>query len=304
MLSSKHHRIAAACLLITLAGFASVVVAATEFDRIDLPHLNPLKPESLCGIRDSMQDVELYDGTLGVSKEFVSENARSTVRFRWPDDQKIIDEGYVPGTVAGMGWCTGTLVHEAMVLTAAHCFDALNDDAGRTTPFRYGNDGKPRLSDPRELAKLQLVDIGYQRDPSRQVREPMTFQVKRLVEHRPGANHLDFAIVELEKDADGKLAGDYAAPSPVAPRTVVSGEPIVIFQHPDGKPKMVEAGTVKAVNGGEIRYDDVDTWGGSSGAAIMSAEGDVIGVHLAGNCQVSHNEGISAQAIAEVSDEL
>jgi Trypsin len=147
--------------------------------------------ESICGLKDDSQDVELYDGSAGPSRQFVMARQPATAQIQWNDDlrKRFSGSGDDPGDVQGARWCTGTLIQDNLLLTAGHCFDAVSADW--SLPKRAH---KPLA--PAELATLMHVNFNYQIDAgTRQIRVPTSYPILRLVEHRLGG--LDYAIVEL-----------------------------------------------------------------------------------------------------------
>ena len=77
--------------------------------------------ESICGASDDSQPVEQYDGTLGVAQAFVNAHQRPVGQLQWNANLGTIYTN--PGNVAGVRWCTGTLLPNGLFLTAGHCFD-------------------------------------------------------------------------------------------------------------------------------------------------------------------------------------
>ncbi|MFK3967943.1 trypsin-like serine peptidase [Ensifer adhaerens] len=261
----------------------------------------PMSPETLCGPINTMEDVETYDGGLGVSVEYVRSNEVSTVRFQWIDEVSIKERGYSPGSVGGIGWCTGTLIAPNKVLTAGHCFDAWAD----STPFRFDSSGAVVTPKREELAQLQVINLNFQLDAATHtVREPRSFAVTKILEAPTGTGALDYAIVEIAPDASGQLPGMIAAPAEMDIREPSVGERIAAFQHPNGEPKKVEAGTVLNYDQPILYYSDLDTSGGSSGAGIFDDDGQLIGMHVSGFCEIHANEGLSLNAIAVASNEF
>lgn len=288
-----------------LPGEAAVAQDAAR--RYGLPFPPGIDPETVCGEADDLQDVERYDGSLGVSRDYVSTHLASTVQLQWREEGAIMADlpNHSPGTVGGEPWCTGTLVSASAVLTAGHCFQPQDGLSGWTTPFAFDASGRTVFTPPAELAKLQVVHFGYQRNAATGgIRLPRTFAIQRLVEHVVDPAGLDYALVELAPDQDGKLPGDFVTPARLAVRDVVPGETLAIIQHPQGEPKKIGAGTAQDVAEPFIYYNDIDTWGASSGAGVRDDNGDVVGVHIRGDCAASANSGVSALAISEVSDAL
>lgn len=266
---------------------------------------NRHREESLCG-PDSTQDVELYDGKLGPSQDFVRERYPAVGQVQWNADlaAKFNKPGDVPGNVSDVRWCTGTLIAKDLFLTAGHCFDPKS--GGWITPGRMV-DGAVKKLEPRELAPLMHVNFNYQLDGKlRTVRDSVVYPVTQLLEYREGPDKLDFGIVRLGPGIDGKLPGERFSigkidasdptPTPIAMLTII--------QHPDGKPKRIAAGKKIRYDRGEVLYGDVDTEGGSSGSGLLAQGGAIVGVHTNGGCEADdsgENFGVSAFAISRVS---
>lgn len=273
--------------------------------RPDLPFPPGVTVESQCGSVDDLQDVELYDGSLGVSKQYVALNEPSTVQFQWLPEaiMKTKLPGHTMGNVAGVRWCSGTRISDRLVITAGHCFDVQNGQHGWVSPFANGADGLPVFANPRVLATLQQVNFRYQvNGVTGAIRTAQSYPIVSLVEHRLGG--LDYAIVELGVGSDGKLpAEDRFKPVKPLTRNPNDLESVAILQHPNGEPKKVEAGTVSQTVGSDVQYKDVDTHPGSSGSGIREANGDLIGVHTDGGCGQNSgaNHGVTTKSISAVS---
>ena len=292
--------------------FLEVLTAAEKpkvAERPALPFPPGVTVESQCGAVDDLQDVELYDGALNVSKEYVAANEPSTVQLQWLDEASIRSrlKDHFPGNISGERWCTGTLITDRLVLTAGHCFDVQKGEFTWITPFELDQAGKAKYADSSVLAQLQVANFGFQVDRNTgAVRIPDVYPVVSLVEYRLGG--LDYAIVELGKNAGGHLPGERIAPAVVVGEIPKIEEILGIIQHPQGLPKKVGAGHLLSSIDQSIYYNDIDTWGGSSGSGVRNPDGKIIGVHTNGGCELGSNtganRGVDINAIIAVSNSL
>ncbi|WP_250435491.1 serine protease [Caballeronia sp. ATUFL_F2_KS9A] len=256
--------------------------------------------ESQCGPLDDSQDVEFYDGTRGPSAKFVSDHEKAVVLIKWIDDVKgRIGPDGDPGNVAGVRWCSGTLIAPSKVLTARHCTDI---DSGSWRTPRVNGTALP----PEKLATLMEIEFNYQLDRATgELRTPVSYPVVALIERGNEQNKLDYAILEVGPGANGKLPG---STFPIA-KTVTSetalkaADRLTVIQHPLGKPKRIDAGIGIERNPSEITYSDIDTLGGSSGAGVLDQNGQLVAVHIEGGCNANGgaNVGVTMSAIAKSS---
>ncbi|HEX6095368.1 MAG TPA: trypsin-like peptidase domain-containing protein [Thermoanaerobaculia bacterium] len=241
--------------------------------------------ESVCGSRDDSQDVELYDGTLGVTREFVMKHQSPVGLLQWLDNlgERFDGPGETPGNVSGVRWGTGALIQQGLskdlFLTAGHSFDG--EGNGWRRPSRNG-----RPVPARELATSMRVLFNFQVDGQsnpRVVRPGESFPVVELLEHR--LSGLDYAIVRLGPNAAGQLPGDVHGTLRMALEDIEEMRTMLcVIQHPGGAPKRVEAGPMTRNVAGRIEYKDLDTLGVSSGAPVLSPAGEIVGVHTNGGC--------------------
>ncbi len=257
----------------------------------------------ICGNADDSQNVELYDGTLGVSIDFVNRCSPPVGQIQWLDDlpQRFTEHGSSPGDVNGVRWASGVLTSETLFLTTGHSFD-----------LSQVNDWQPprrnwQVINAYETATLMQVNFNYQINAATGfVREADGFPIIRLLEIQRGG--LDYAIAELGRNTNGEIPGRKYGYLPVAQQdSSTPGATLCVIQHPNGNPKMIEAGPLLSNTGGQIRYDSIDTRGGSSGSPVISTSGEIVGIHSNGGCTDrpgSFNFGVAIGAIRRASSIL
>lgn len=276
-------------------------VLAHRIELLDA-ELSLFAAESICGAADDAQDVELYDGLLGVSTDFVRHFSPPVGQLQWLGNLKSIFGGTKesPGNVSGARWGSGALIGPDLFVSAGHCFD--RGGGGWVRPQRNG----VTISEG-EIATLMKVNFNFQLDgASNALRPEDSYPVVRLLEYRQG--QLDYAIVQLGRNQQGEVPGEKYGTLVVAGDDLMNeGAMLCVIQHPNGKPKQVEAGPLLSNVGGQISYDSIDTLGGSSGSAVLNGEtGEVIGVHTNGGCSAfsGANHGVAIGAIRKFSSIL
>lgn len=247
--------------------------------------------EAICGGVDNSQPVEQYNGTLGVTTAFVNAHQARVGNLQWNSNLAAIYNS--AGNVSGVRWCTGTLISNNLLLTAGHCFDQMPDDW--TLPLINGT---TNIIPPTEIARNMHVNFNYQDDPNGNPRPEQEFAILELLEYR--LNGLDYAIV--------RLAGNPGATfgfTTISPNDASVGNMLCLIQHPQGVPKRIEAGPLTEFQGNFVRYNDIDTLGGSSGSGILlSPTGTIVGVHTNGGCDnvaFGHNHGVRIASIIAAS---
>jgi hypothetical protein len=232
-----------------------------------------------CGL-DNSQDVELYNGDLGVSIEFLAAHHSAVGNLRW-NGATLLEQRYEsPGTVASWRWCSGTLISEDLFLTAGHCFEQ-RPGSGHEVPKINGTQNPiPRT----EIATNMNVNFGYQVSKSGQDQRGESFPVVELVEDGY-LSGFDYAIVRL----DGTPGLIYGVAKVAATEPAV-GDLIIIFGRPLGSPKRIYVGPVSALQDHQIFYDTIAINFGSSGSGILLApDGPIVGVHTTSGCTEAGN---------------
>ena len=255
--------------------------------------------ESICGPVDRSQDVEMYDGNGGPTREFVSLHQPAVAQIQWVDDiAQRLGAGGDPGNVAGVRWCSGTLISPSRFLTAGHCVEVHTDD-GWVTPTMKGTSLAPG-----RLAPLMRLNFNYQVDPATgNPRAATTYPVVKLLEHAKGG--LDYAVLEVGPNQSGELPSKRFPPAKMvtSKAALMAAKMLTVIQHPNGVPKRIAGGVGVGLASSSITYSDVDTLGGSSGSGVLDQDGNVIAVHNLGGCSVNggSNSGVTLSAISKVS---
>lgn len=249
--------------------------------------------QSICGPTSELRDVELYDGGFGLSTAFVNRHRLAVGLLKWRGDlyDRYREQS---GTVAGWGWCTGTLIDDDLFLTAGHCLDNSN-----TAHYRlpHEKDGTPL--DPPEIAREFEVQFRYE-TPARSVADSYgsVVGVARLEEY--SRTNPDYALLRLSGPA-----GLNNGVARISPTDSQPGWRIALLQHPRAEPMQVASGPVARLLGPKITYDSIDTLDGSSGAGILDAvTGKLVGIHTNGGCTHEgdgENYGVTIGALATAS---
>lgn len=117
----------------------------------------------------------------------------------------------------------------------------------------------------------------------------------QVVEH---SAEPDYALIVIDAEIDFDVV-----PTPISTEITRA---LAIIQHPRGRTKVIAEGQFTEGRDGMIHYADLDTLVGGSGAGILNASGDLIGIHTGGDCSVDGgtNYGWSIASIIEHSELL
>lgn len=251
-----------------------------------------------CFKTNDCQDVELYDGTLGVTKDFVTKFSPQVGKLKWKNNlpQLLAPRGILPGNVNDTSWGTGALISDKYFITAGHCFDA--KDKALTLPSKNGV-----ILPSTELAKLMEVTFNYQKNQSGGMEVAKTFEIDSLMEYKLG--DVDYAIVRLKPNYENKQPGSIYGYFTVSLALVNTNETLCVIQHPEGEPKKIEAGPLTIIQDEFLGYNDIDTYSRSSGSPVLSySKKALIGVHVKGGCDnkyFKYNSAIPVTRLFQVS---
>lgn len=255
------------------------------------------KMATQCSRNGETVDICNYGNGLIVPQQFVKEKAIPVGMLEWnrsfgnyfgPDDY----DGGLQGRAIG----TGGLVGVDLYLTAAHCFRPEVNSG--ILPMKNNRD---RTS--QEMAPLMNVVFNFQKISSHSdvIRDSLSFPVLGIVEIDKA---VDYAIVRLGA-RNGKMPGEIHGYFKTVPTTYVNKKDTVsIIQHMEGGPKRVQCGVLFDCDDSLLYYNNIDTYGGSSGAPVINyATGMVEGVHVDGNCymQEGSNKAVKIQRIKRIS---
>lgn len=155
---------------------------------------------------------------------------------------------------------TGFLVSPWLLLTNNHVLADPATAEGSAVTFRYVEDGRSRISRSQEAS----LDPG------------------RCFVTSPPAE-LDYTLVAVSAQAGGKAPGKVFGSIPMRGATgkILSGHPVNIIQHPDGRPREIAVRNNLLIGVDDARYltYETDSEPGSSGAPVLSDAWELVALH-------------------------
>lgn len=230
-------------------------------DRLDLVDvLNPQQRELAHSTVALMSKSDLQQNASGVI-DIASESLQSY--FSVCSSEPFADQ-------PSGAFCSGSLIGKNLILTAGHCVKSQAACNGTRFVFDYAITEKGKY-------------------PT-QTKEENVYACKTLLYREEVGSGADFAIIELDREVEGrtplKLADRSEAEAP-------NGTSVLIIGHPSGLPTKVDGG-------GKVRDNSkngyfvatTDSYGGNSGSAVFSLEsGEIEGVLVRGEADFVWQNG-------------
>ena len=173
------------------------------------------------------------------------------------------------------GRCTASLIKNDLILTNRHCHNATSTGMTFTLDF-VDSDKSTWTVIPVHLNPLELGS---------------------------SVEKEDYAVFRLKRPAPSRYGTILLNPQPL-----FSDLPLIVIQHPSGRPKMVAEASCTLIeedmDSGRIEHS-CDTERGSSGAPVMeAASGQVVALHQASLKSRPVNVGLSMRRLVEASSLL
>jgi V8-like Glu-specific endopeptidase len=202
-----------------------------------------------CTGRDSVALIDKGDLTVVGNQVLVTAQTLQQYRNLCPD-QRFLSQPTA-------GFCSGTLIGPREVLTAGHCMTNKRDCRNTRFVFGYAWNGS-------SLQQISTDDV---------------YSCSRILVRQASA--VDFAIIELDRDATGSAVPQEVETNAAA---LPVDTPLVVEGYPTGIPcKNDDGGWVRENRASSLDYfvANLDTFGGNSGSAVW-AGGKVVGILVRG----------------------
>jgi hypothetical protein len=228
-------------------------------------------------------------------------------RERMAQVERCVCRVEIDGNAAG----TGFLVGPDAILTNYHVLQSILKNAELSTKvsFRFGYEVLANGSRVEGIA-VGLRAVDWKLDASPQSAAELT---QRTQNPPPTADELDFALVRLAKPiglepsaAKGSIEAPRRGwlPIPATPAIFLPKMPLIIAQHPDGKPLKLAIDTEAVIGlnvaGNRVRYA-INTGAGSSGSPVFDFDWNLVALHHLGDpaydTPPAYNQGIPIAAI-------
>lgn len=185
------------------------------------------------------------DGTVGLDTRYTLEQAENLC-----SDQRFLTQPIAAS-------CSGTLIADDLLVTAAHCAGSLSDCGSSAWVFDYLYEADGELAAVSSEDVYRCVDV-----------------VVNGPDDLPGYH--DVAVIQLDRPVVGR------APAVVAPAPVLTaGAPLLMLGYPSGLPlKVDEGGHVRQARAaaGDYFVASVDSFSGNSGSGVFDADRQLLGV--------------------------
>lgn len=278
---APHPRVCLAALT-SLFGTACEAVTEEEAARSALVHGRDDR-QDVAYVQNPMLRSLATNSTLALLSNAALQGSASDeqLSFDTPDlrtaEQLCATEAF--GTQPTLARCTGVLVDDDLVLTAAHCATNLEECSEQIWAFGYA------MIAPEQRPQLRTEDL-YR------CRAVPAIRYEALADGR----RFDFALVQLDRPVTPGRQPVVLADTPVR-----QGEPLCVIGFPSGLPAKIDCGAIaldtRDEQGDFLRLTS-DTFGGSSGSGVFRAGGELVAVLARGGrdydempaqgCRVAH----------------
>ncbi len=168
-----------------------------------------------------------------------------------------------------VGFCSGFLVSEDLIVTAGHCIQSEYDC--RDTRFVF------------DFAKTKEDQKEYRVD------ENSIYHCKEIVAHETGSN--DFAVIRLDRKVEDRTPLNVRRSGALG-----IGEQVMLIGHPMGLPSKIADGGFVQSSGQKI-VASVDAFSANSGSALFNSQtGLVEGLLVSGEADFQFHNGCRIEA--------